>query len=131
MELAYPGIALLHVAFDVEGAYEEEWNRWYDVEHLPERLSCPGFLSGHRYRLLDQDVPDQARYLAMFELAGEGVLRSREYLAMVPPSRWWSRLRPHVQVTRCVYADITKITPGRFELVVDRPEPGSTAPIDP
>jgi hypothetical protein len=30
-------------------AMEEEFNAWYDREHLPERLSIPGFRSARRW----------------------------------------------------------------------------------
>ena len=33
---------LLLVMIDVEPAHEEDFNRWYSEEHVPERLRCPG-----------------------------------------------------------------------------------------
>jgi hypothetical protein len=35
-----------------EGA-EDEYNRWYDAQHIPDVLSVPGFVSAERFRLND------------------------------------------------------------------------------
>ena len=34
---------------DVPEAVEEEFNRWYNEEHVPERRSIPGVLNAARY----------------------------------------------------------------------------------
>ena len=39
------GGTVLVVMMDVEPEHEEEFNRWYDDEHLPERLEIPGYVS--------------------------------------------------------------------------------------
>jgi len=121
MELANPGRGLLLVMMEPEPGYEDELNAWYDEEHIPERLSCPGFVTGRRFRLLEGAPEGQPRYLALYELESPDVLSSEEYLAMVPPSRWWERLLPHVRVTRNVYTEITKRLPDDFVLHVERP----------
>src|ERR1019366_3439141 len=48
-----PG-ALLMVVVDVDPEHEEEFNRWYDKEHIPERLAMPGFRSARRYASHDR-----------------------------------------------------------------------------
>ena len=57
-------------------ALEEEFNAWYDTEHIPERLSVPGFETALRYVCTD----GAPRYLAMYDLACPGVLDSPAYL---------------------------------------------------
>ena len=32
---------------------EDEFNRWYDGQHLPDMLAVPGFVSGQRFALTD------------------------------------------------------------------------------
>ena len=49
---ATKGRGLLMVFTDVPEDVEEEFNRWYDEEHIPERLSIPGVLSAARYTAL-------------------------------------------------------------------------------
>ena len=56
---------------DVPAAHEEEFNRWYDIEHLPLLLQVPGVLSARRFRA----STGSPRYIALYDLAGEGVVR--------------------------------------------------------
>jgi hypothetical protein len=46
---AKKGRGLLMVYADVPAALEDEFNRWYDEEHIAERLSIPGVLDAARY----------------------------------------------------------------------------------
>src|SRR5258705_8981521 len=46
---AKKGTGLLMVWADVPADKEAEFNRWYNEEHLAERLAIPGFLNGARY----------------------------------------------------------------------------------
>lgn len=69
---------------------DEEFNAWYDAEHLPERLAIEGFRSAQRWMA---DVPPGGgRYLATYELDTPGVLQSTEYLARFQaPTPWTKR----------------------------------------
>jgi hypothetical protein len=61
---------------------EEEFNAWYDTEHLPERLAIPGFISARRW--VDPAAPaGTGKYLASYELANPEVLETPAYLAHV------------------------------------------------
>jgi hypothetical protein len=40
---------ILIAAIDFSGMAEEEFNDWYDTEHLPERQRVPGFLACERW----------------------------------------------------------------------------------
>ena len=51
MGIAHPRRGLLLVMMEPEEGYADELNAWYDEEHLPERLSCPGFLAARRFEL--------------------------------------------------------------------------------
>jgi hypothetical protein len=48
---------------------EDEYNAWYDTQHLPDVLRNPGFVSGRRYVLHNSELPGYVppRYLALFE----------------------------------------------------------------
>ncbi len=46
---ARKGNGLLMVYTDVGAEHEEEYNRWYNEEHIPERLPIPGVLNAARY----------------------------------------------------------------------------------
>jgi len=41
------GIIFASVDCDVDAV--EDWNRWYDLEHLPPNIALPGIMSGKRY----------------------------------------------------------------------------------
>jgi hypothetical protein len=63
---------------------EEEFNAWYDEEHLPERLSIAGFRSARRW------VSGKS-YLATYELDSASVLTSRAYLRFFKNPTPWSK----------------------------------------
>ena len=56
------GTALLVVYADVDVEHDAEFNAWYNEEHVPERMSAPGFLNAARYEAL-RGGP---RYLAVY-----------------------------------------------------------------
>jgi hypothetical protein len=67
---------------------EEEFNDWYDTEHLPQRQSLPGFLSASRW-ISCTGFP---RSLAVYDLRSLSVLKDPAYLAVAgAQSTPWSR----------------------------------------
>ena len=70
-------------------AMEEEFNAWYDTEHMAERLSIPGFRSARRW--VAEVPPGQGKYLATYELDSVAVLSSRKYLSFFENPTPWSR----------------------------------------
>lgn len=79
-------------------AFEEEFNAWYDTEHLPERLAVPGFETALRFVC----ISGHPRYLAMYDLAHPQVLDSPDYLkvAFANSSPWTLRVLQRVRVYR-------------------------------
>lgn len=77
---------------------EEEFNAWYDTDHLAERLAVPGFETALRYVCQD-GFP---RYMAMYDLKSPAVLDSPEYLAVSLGnlSPWSKRITSRVRVYR-------------------------------
>ena len=68
---------------------EEEFNAWYDTEHLAERLGITGFRSTRRWVA---DLPaGGGKYLATYELDSASVLYTPEYLARLNNQSPWSR----------------------------------------
>jgi hypothetical protein len=104
---ARPGSGLLFVLIDVDPEHEEELHRWYEEEHLPERLTCQGFLNARRFQLVDGDGP---RYLATYELESPEVLDSPAYQRLFPPSEWTRRMEARFTArVRNVYREITPV----------------------
>lgn len=77
------------VETDVSEASEEEFNAWYDTEHLPGLARVPGTISAKRYLRLT----GKPRYIACYELVSPAVMESQEWLA-VRHTAWSSRIRP-------------------------------------
>ncbi|MCL4187100.1 MAG: hypothetical protein KJZ85_05780 [Rhodobacteraceae bacterium] len=79
-------------------AMEEEFNAWYDTEHVPERRAVPGFLTGERFVALD----GHPRYLALYDLDDPAVLDSPAYRAVAGEnfSPWTRRVTGRVLVDR-------------------------------
>ena len=70
-------------------AMEEEFNAWYDDEHMAERLAIPGFRSARRW--VTDCAPGGGKYLATYELDSLRVLESPAYLARFQNQTPWSR----------------------------------------
>jgi len=72
---------------DIDPDYVLRYQQWHSCEHIPERVSIPGFLAGRRYRAMD-DVP---RFLMMYETEGPQVLTSAAYMAALNAPTDWTR----------------------------------------
>jgi hypothetical protein len=80
------------LSFDVVPEAISEHDDWHTHEHLPERLSIPGFLRGTRWVALHGDP----RYLVLYEVAELATLTSPAYLERLnEPSAWTSKMMPH------------------------------------
>ena len=80
---------------------EEEFNAWYDSEHVPERLAVPGVLTAIRFCSVSAAAP---KYLAMYDLELEAVLESDAYrrVAGDNSSPWTKRVTGRTRVYRSV-----------------------------
>ncbi len=89
------GPAAMLLSFDIEASAIEEHDRWHTHEHLPERLSIPGFLRGTRWTNAGGEGEGQ-RYMVVYEVAGLDVLSSEAYLTRLNnPTLWTQRMMPH------------------------------------
>jgi hypothetical protein len=73
---------------------EEEFQDWYDTEHFPERATCEGFLTAHRFICID----GWPKYLALYDLADTNVLRGPAYATIAGQrySPWTHRIMPRM-----------------------------------
>jgi hypothetical protein len=67
--------ALLVVGVQPESGYEEEFNAWYDEEHIPFLTAVPGVLGVRRFQAIRDDLP----YVAIWELANADVRGSEDW----------------------------------------------------
>ncbi|MEJ7927206.1 hypothetical protein WG908_10630 [Sphingobium sp. AN641] len=48
---------------------EEDYNRWYSDQHLPDVVRCPDFVNGQRFSLVDSLANDPPyKYLSIFDV---------------------------------------------------------------
>jgi hypothetical protein len=72
-----PDRAILYSEMTPEVSHENEFNEWYDDEHIPLRTAVPGFRNAQRYR-----VRGTRNYLVVYEMDSSAVLQSAAYLAV-------------------------------------------------
>jgi len=105
---AKKGDGLLMVYSDVAAEHDEEYNRWYNEEHIPERLSIPGVLNAARY----EAVQGGPRYLACYELESADTWHSGEWQKWLrEPTEWSKRMSPSVIGTAYIRNLYTRIYP--------------------
>lgn len=83
------GSAAMLLSFDIEAGAVEEHDRWHTHEHLPERLSIPGFLRGTRWIAIE----GRPRCMVVYEVDSIATLSSQAYLARLnDPTPWTTRM---------------------------------------
>lgn len=89
---ALEGSGLLAIWNGMAPGHDAEFLRWHVREHIPERLSVPGFLRARRYRA----VAATPAYFNFYEVETPAVLSSPAYLERLnAPSDWTRRVVPH------------------------------------
>ncbi len=79
------GKGMLLTSMDIDPEDEADFNRWYDREHLIERVAIEGFLEARRY-IAHQGSP---KYLCLYSTATFEVLDSPTYrTALMNPTDW-------------------------------------------
>ena len=79
------GKGMLLTSMDIDPTHEAEFNRWYDREHLKERVAIDGFLEARRY-IAHQGSP---KYLCLYSTETFEVLDSPAYrTALMNPTEW-------------------------------------------
>jgi hypothetical protein len=99
---------ILIAAMDFSNVAEDEFNDWYDTEHIPERERVPGFLLCQRW--IGADNPKQS--VATYDLENLSVLQSPGYRAIGGEnlSAWSKRVTARVQ--RLMRFEGNQILPG-------------------
>src|ERR1700749_4327139 len=81
------GKGMLLTSMDIDAADEAEFNRWYDREHLEERVAIQGFFEARRY-VAHQASP---KYLSLYSTAEFEVLDSPSYRAALANQTEWAK----------------------------------------
>jgi hypothetical protein len=81
------GKGMLLTSMDIDPSDEAEFNRWYDREHLEERVAIEGFVEARRY-IAHQGAP---KYLSLYSTATFEVLDSAIYRTALASQTDWSK----------------------------------------
>jgi hypothetical protein len=81
------GKGMLLTSMDIDPSDETEFNRWYDREHLEERVAIDGFLEARRYVAHD----GSPKYLCLYSTESFDVLDSPTYRTVLANPTDWSR----------------------------------------
>ncbi len=85
---------LFVVQLDIPAEHEAEFNLVYDTEHYPMLSKVPGVKSAGRFRLEHSTVPDMQRYLTLYEIESEDVLKSQAWEKAGAYGDWATKIRP-------------------------------------
>lgn len=86
---------LLIVGLDLDSGHEDEFDDWYNTEHLPNLAQVPGVIRARRFRRSDEGATEQSdlpEYLALYDLESPEVFGSDDWVAAVE-TEWTQRLR--------------------------------------
>jgi hypothetical protein len=81
------GKGMLLTSMDIDPSDEAEFNRWYDREHLWERVAIAGFLEARRY-IAHEGSP---KYLSLYSTETFEVLDSPAYRTALANQTDWSK----------------------------------------
>ncbi|MGP9809991.1 hypothetical protein ACTZWT_00615 [Rhodopseudomonas sp. NSM] len=124
------GQGMLLTSMDVDPADEADFNRWYDREHIAERVAIDGFLEARRYVAHDASP----KYLGLYSTRTFEVLSSPAYRTALANQTEWSNR--NIARFRNMIRGVARITASRGQgrgavlgLVRIRPAPGGEAAL--
>ena len=78
-------IGMIVIWNDIKEEMRDEFIQWHSIEHLPERVSIPGFISGQRW----YGEHASPQYLTTYVTQNAGVLTSDPYIQRLnDPTPW-------------------------------------------
>jgi hypothetical protein len=80
------GTGMLMTSMDIDASHEQEFNQWYDREHLAERVAIEGFNEALRYVAVNA----RPKYLGLYSTATFDVLDSDAYRTALANQTKWS-----------------------------------------
>ena len=86
------GTAAVAMWWNVAPEVRAEWEHWHSSEHMPERLSIPGFLRGTRWVARS----GEPSYFVLYEVAELATITTGAYLERLNhPTPWSLKMMPH------------------------------------
>lgn len=89
---------------NIDAEYVFRYQQWHNCEHVPERVSIPGFLEGRRYR----STTNEPHFLMFYDTKTTATLASEGYMAALnAPTPWTQEALTHFRnPVRSVYSKL-------------------------
>jgi len=102
------GNTVLVVTMEVDEADEAEFNKWYNEQHLPERMAIPGYVSARRFKLEGDNNNNALKYLCIWEMEDGSPLQSEMYKDQnAHPTELYLRVNETIKArTRGLYTQV-------------------------
>lgn len=93
---ASPAGAIFVVGIELEAGHEDDFEGWYNTEHLPALARVPGVNRAVRYRKApgQGESPDYPEYLALYDVQSLDIPGNPDWKNAVE-TPWTQQLRPH------------------------------------
>ena len=88
---------VLTVRLNIPAEKEQDFNEWYNVDHVPALVGVPGVSCARRYVAVEGDP----KYLAVYEMNDARVPKTPEW-DKARNSEWTLRIRPHLKDARVI-----------------------------
>lgn len=117
----------IHLVFsEIPPEKEEDFNRWYDEEHVRDILALPGVLDAARYVA----VIGGPKYLTCYELERPEVMESPAYRKLrANPTEWTNRASPKFIATEFISNVYQQIFPAEVSAAVAQSDMAPTLHI--
>ena len=88
---------------------EQEFNAWYNAEHIPHLSGLPGVIAARRFQTLNPGAP---RYVALYHVANTDIYTTQHWVA-ANETPWMLRMR-RFQRNRMYFMFRTRVEPQSF-----------------
>ncbi|MYC07910.1 MAG: hypothetical protein F4X57_12195 [Chloroflexi bacterium] len=87
---------ILLIQMDIPTELENDFNRLYESEHIPNLLQVDGVHSCTRYRLESSSDDGMARYAAIYEVDAPGIHQTDKWQRQADiECDWMTKIRPN------------------------------------
>jgi hypothetical protein len=104
------GRAIMHAMTCAEPSVLDDFQRWYDEEHLPMLLACKGILSARRFACAEPSE-EGFEFIAIYQLEDADVPMTSEVMAAGQPTPWRKRLGDQMRAHFQVYEALAQVSP--------------------
>jgi hypothetical protein len=95
------------VSMDVDQGHQEEFNAWYDTEHIPHLSAVAGVIAARRFRTMNPSRAGVPAYVALYHVENTDLYATRAWV-VANETPWMLRMR-RVQRNRTYFMFRTRI----------------------